>query len=166
MRPNLNKTKMGTKDNTSHRPPAGCRLGECLEEEGYDIKRAAEALEVDKKTMESWVKGRTKPGRATMEKVACWFARSVRSIWPSHKARTNWKQRFSLLNQRLATVSYRDEPGLYSRLCSERALASVKIYSADRWAYIKELEKNRRNQPMLQSEFAQITELNKKPTFC
>ena len=81
-------------------------------------------------------------------------------------ARTNWKQRFSLLNQRLATVSYRDEPGLYSRLCSERALASVKIYSADRWAYIKELEKNRRNQPMLQSEFAQITELNKKPTFC
>lgn len=164
MRPNLNKTKKMT-NHITHCQPAPCRLGECLEDEGYDIKRAAEALEVDRKTLESWVKGRVRPGRATMEKIACCFARTVKSIWPLQNAKTNWNQRFSLLTKRLASVSYKDEPGLYSRLCSERALASVKIYSAERWAYIKELEKNRRTQPMLQSEFAKVTELNKKPTF-
>lgn len=159
---------MKTADNTTHCPPSECRLGECLKEEGYDIKRVSDALEVDKKTVESWVEGKTRPSRSTMEKVACCFARTVKSIWPSQKAKTNWKQRFAFLTQRLSHVSYKDEPSLYSRLCSERALASVKIYSAERWAYVKELERNRpqgKPSQMLVSDFAQVTELNKKPTF-
>lgn len=158
------------KPNNNTQQQEECRLGRCLEEEGYDIKRAASALEVDRKSVESWVKGKSKPGIVVMEKVACWFARPVRDIWPSQKTKTNWRRRFSLLTKRLSTVSYIEEPSLYSRLCSERALASVKIYAADRWTYIREMERRMRNlpqykPPMLQSEFPQVTELNKKTTF-
>jgi DNA-binding XRE family transcriptional regulator len=156
--------------NNTTRQPETCRLDKCLKEEGYDIKRAASSLGIDRKSVESWVKGKTCPSRATMEKVACWFARSVSDIWPDQHAKTNWKQRYALLTRRLATVSYKDEPVLFSRLCSERALASVKLYSAERWTYIREMERRMRNMPqykppMLASEFARVTELNRKPNF-
>ena len=145
-------------------PNSDNHLAEVMEKDGMTVEQASKTFKINRYMVEEWMDGSAIPSREMMSKIANYFCMSVKGIWPDYDIPTNWKKRFASIVGRLNSMSYREEPEKYGRLCSELANASVKLYAVRRRAFVMEYEKQMYHKRCLvPSEFAQVTQLSKKP---
>lgn len=138
-------------------------LRDIIKNNGYTIASFAKAVGVASKDMVRWAAGTASPSEEKMKYIAGWFGASVAAIWPSATVKTDWNVVFSAITDRLGTINYHEQPELYSFLCNKRSIASVKLYTKARRAFVLQQEDRRKYypKPLMPSDFAVVTPMQR-----
>lgn len=105
---------------------------------GNSPKWLAEQLGVSTMSIYNWSHGTKRPfQRKTMQKLAYLLRCTVNDLWPDEKTPTDWEYIHELITERLSLLDYRKDAAEFSRLISERAAASVHIYTRTHNSLVK-----------------------------
>lgn len=101
-----------------------------LYKQGKTLLWLADQLEVTPGTISKWMRG-VRPGTLSMIcRCADLLLCEPSDLWPEIRMPIDWEHRYEVLTARMMELDVRRDRAEFSRLCSERAAASVHIYIA------------------------------------
>lgn len=110
-----------------------------LYKQGKTHQWLADRMDVKPGTIAKWMRGVRPDNYSTMRRCADLLLCEPSDLWSEIKQPINWEHRFLVLTDRIQELDYRKDYDEFQRLCSQRAAASVHIYTAMQRRTEKEL---------------------------
>lgn len=101
-----------------------------LYKQGKTHQWLADRMDVNPGTIAKWMRGVRPDNYSTMRRCADLLLCEPSDLWSEIKQPINWEHRFLVLTDRIQELDYRKDYDEFQRLCSQRAAASVHIYTA------------------------------------
>lgn len=101
-----------------------------LYKQGKSHQWLADRMNVTPGTIAKWMRGTRPLHLSTMRQCADLLLCEPSDLWPELRLPIDWEHRYDVLTERIQELDYRRDYNEFQRLCSQRAAASVHIYTA------------------------------------